>query len=388
MSNSILSARMTDAHRELGERARAYFTPRWLEQWRAAPGGPLRKDVWPELAERGFLGVSLPREHGGQGLGLLGALVVGEALAQVGDSGVALGMHVHNEVAGEWLTSAADPTLRERYLPKLLSGELLACQCDTDPSAQEPTTAVRDGDRLILRGQKKFVVNGAQADLCFVSARLDGQPAVVVVEKDAPGVRVTHAYDKLGTRSIDSALLEFDDVEVPADRVVARSGVSQLMRWNRVMSRMRFLIAVDAWLIHRMLLTHIVDYSTNRELGGRALSAWPINAHALARARADQELMEAGITDGYLRLTEGGSTVPEIAELKWFCVERATELASLSTDLEGGAGYMWDSVALRAHAQLRGLRMSGGSQTTMLTIANHSMACRAELGDQDRAGVA
>ncbi|MFJ8005330.1 acyl-CoA dehydrogenase family protein [Streptomyces fagopyri] len=379
---------MTDAHRELGERARAYFTPRWLEQWRAAPGGPLRKDVWPELAERGFLGVSLSREHGGQGLGLLGALVVGEALAQVGDSGVALGMHVHNEVAGEWLTSAADPALRERYLPQLLSGELLACQCDTDPSAQEPTTAVRDGDRLILRGQKKFVVNGAQADLCFVSARLDGQPAVVVVEKDAPGVRVTHAYDKLGTRSIDSALLEFDDVEVPADRVVARSGVSQLMRWNRVMSRMRFLIAVDAWLIHRMLLTHIVDYSTNRELGGRPLSAWPVNAHALARARADQELMEAGITDGYLRLTEGGSTVPEIAELKWFCVERATELASLSTDLEGGAGYMWDSVALRAHAQLRGLRMSGGSQTTMLTIANHSMACRAELGDQDRAGVA
>jgi alkylation response protein AidB-like acyl-CoA dehydrogenase len=73
--------------------------------------------------------------------------------------------------------------------------------------------------------------------------------------------------------------------------------------------------------------------------------------------------------------------VPEIAELKWFCVEKATELAVLGTDLEGGAGYMWDSVALRAHAQLRGLRMAGGSQTTMLTIANHSMACRAEIAD-------
>jgi acyl-CoA dehydrogenase len=104
-----------------------------------------------------------------------------------------------------------------------------------------------------------------------------------------------------------------------------------------------------------------------------------VNEHALARARADQELMEAGLTECFLRLTEGGSTVPEIAELKWFCVERTTELAGLATDLEGGAGYMWDSVALRAHAQVRGFRMSGGSQTTMLTVANHSMACRAEL---------
>jgi alkylation response protein AidB-like acyl-CoA dehydrogenase len=379
VSNSILSPRLTEAHRELSRRASACLTPQWLEQWRTAPGGHLRKDAWRELARSGLMGVSLPVEHSGQGLGLLGALVLGEALGKVGDGGLALGLHVQNEIACDWLVSAEDDGLRDRFLPGLLAGELVACQCDTDPSAREPATAVTDGDRVLVTGRKRFVVNGAIADLCFVSVQLDGEPAVVLVEKATPGVRVTEVYDKFGTRSVDSAQVEFDTAEVPGRQVISRRGVSQLMRWNRVMARMRFLIAADAFFTHRMLLAHMIRHSTARELGGRPLSAWPVNEHALARSRADQELMEAGLTECFLRLTEGGSTVPEIAGLKWFCVEKATQLASLCTDLEGGAGYMWDSTALRAHAQLRGFRMAGGSQTTMLTVANHSLACRAEL---------
>lgn len=379
LSNGILSTRLTPRHHELRERAAACLTPQWLERWRTAPGGHIRKDAWQDLARQGLMGASLPAEHGGQGLGLLGALVLGEALAQVRDGGLALGMHVQNEIACDWLVSSGDAALRDRYLPGLVAGTLVACQCDTDPSAGEPTAARTEGDEVVVHGRKKFVVNGANADLCFVSVQLDGEPAIVLVGKTTPGVRVTEVYDKFGTRAIDSALVEFDQARVPASQVVSRRGVSQLMRWNRVMSRMRFLIAADAFFTHRMLLAHIVEHSTARELGGRPLASWPVNEHALARARADQELMEAGLTECFLRLTEGGSTVPEIAELKWFCVERATELAGLATDLEGGAGYMWDSTALRAHAQVRGFRMSGGSQTTMLTVANHSMACRAEL---------
>ncbi|MEV5176631.1 acyl-CoA dehydrogenase family protein [Streptomyces flaveolus] len=379
MSNSVLAAHLTDAHRELEVRARSYFRPEWLEHWRTAPGGPLRREAWTDLAAHGFLGVAVPRDHGGEGLGLLGSLILAEALAGLDDAGVALGTHVDTEVAAAWLLSAEDAALRETWLPRLLAGDAVACQCDTDPSPDEPTTASLTGEEVEIRGRKRYVVNGAVADLCFVAADLDGQPAIVLVEKDRPGVRVRHVYDKLGTRSVDSALLEFDAVRVPRSHVVTRRGLSQLMAWNRVMSRMRYLIAADAFFIHRRLLAHAVRHTTTRRLGGRTLAQWPVNAHALARARADQELMEAGLADAYVRLARGAGAVPEVAELKWFCVERATELAGLCTDLEGGAGFMWDSPSLRAHAQLRGLRMAGGSQTTMLTIANHSLACRAEL---------
>jgi alkylation response protein AidB-like acyl-CoA dehydrogenase len=379
LTNQVVAERMTAAHHELLSRAVGFFTPQWLDAWRTTSDGYLDKGVWPELARQGYLGVSLPVDLGGQGLGVLGSLVLGEALAQLGDGGALLSMHVHNDVAGQWLASTRQAALREQYLPRLLDGTLVACQCDTDPSPRERAIATLDGDEVVVRGAKLFVINGAGADVCFVNVLLDGAPAIVLVDKDRPGVHITKVYDKLGTRCIDSARVEFADVRVPAGHTVARGGLGQLLHWNRVMSRMRFLIAVDAYLTHRQLLARIRDYAAVRELGGRPLAAWPVNTHALARARADLELMEAGIADILVRLDGGAAPVPEISELKWFCVERACALAALCCDLEGGAGYMWDSASLCAYAQLRGLRMAGGSQTTMLTIANHSLACRAEL---------
>lgn len=381
VTSEVLAGRMTPGHQELLQRARHYFTPERLAGWRDSAGA-LRARAWRDFAAAGFLGVALPTELGGQGLGLLGSVVLAEALSQLGDAGVLLGMHVHNDVAGTWLAGAG-AELRERYLPALLSGTLIACQCDTDPAADQPTTATYEGGDLVIRGRKLFVINGAVAGLCFVRVLLDGAPAIVTVPKDRPGVRVVKVYDKLGTRGVDSAMVEFDGVRVPASAALSRGGVGQLMRWNRVMSRMRFLIAVDAYLIHCRLLADITRHATARQLGGRPLAAWPTNGHALARAAADGALMASGIADVLGRLDAGEPAVPEVAELKWFCVERASQLAALCCDLEGGAGYMWGSPSLRDHAQLRGLRMAGGSQTTMLTIANHSFACRAELAGTD-----
>ncbi|MEV0407214.1 acyl-CoA dehydrogenase family protein [Actinoallomurus sp. NPDC050550] len=375
----------TERHRELARTARTMFTPDRLAGWRDGPDGPLTARAWRDLARHGLLGVPLAAELGGRGLGMLGSLVLSEAMAPLGDAGIMLAMHVHNDVATQWLADA-DPALRDRYLPGLLDGTLSACQADTDPSADEPATACRTGGHVVLRGAKQYVINGAGAGLCFVSARLDGERALVLVPKQTPGVSVAHVYDKFGTRSADSARIEFDDVRVPADHVLSRGGVGQLLRWNRVMSRMRYLIAFDAYLIHRRLLDHAVRHVTHRRLGGRLLGDWPATAHPLARARADEELMAAGIAALAGRVDGPSAPVPEVAELKWFCVERACDLARLCCDLEGGAGYMWDSPSLRAYAQLRGLRMAGGSQTTMLTLANHSFASRAELDGLGEAG--
>jgi len=380
-TGSVLAELVTPAHEQLLRRAQQFFTPDRLAGWRDGNGGALTDRAWRDVAQYGFLGVGLPREHGGQGLGVLGSVLLSEAMAQLGDGGVLLSMHVHNDVAGHWLADA-DADLRQRYLPRLLDGTAVACQCDTDPSEDEPTTATRTDDEIVIRGSKLFVINGDSAGLCFVSVQLDGTSAIVMVEKDRPGVAVAKVYNKLGTRTADSARVEFDDVRVPVAHVLSRGNIGQRLRWNRVMSRLRYLIAVDAYLIHQRLLDRIVRYSTQRPLGGRSLAAWPVNSHALARARADQELMAAGIA-GLIDQLDGTTVpVPEVASLKWFSVDRACALAALCCDLEGGAGYMWDSPSLLDYAQLRGLRMAGGSQTTMLTIANHSFACRAELDAQ------
>lgn len=379
LTTGVLASEMTPAHEELRARAMAYFSSQNLAQWRHSPDGFIRKETWAEFGENGFLGVSLPRKLGGQGLGTLGGIIINEALSQIEDAGLTLGMHVQNEIACFWLASAKDGSLRERFLPGLLSGTLVGCTCDTEPSGQLESTAFRKNGELILHARKAYVVNGANADLCFVSVLLEDKLATVLVEKDCPGIRIAKIYDKFGTRAIDSVLIEFDGVRVPESHIVSQRGLQQLLHWNMVMTRARFFIAADAYLIHRALLSHILEYGSHRRIGDVALASWPINRHALARARGDLELMEAGLAGGYNRMEARAGGVPEMAALKWFCVERATDFAAFCCDLEGGAGYMLDSHALQAYAQLRGLRMAGGSQVTMLTIANGSLAWRAEL---------
>ncbi|MDP9122034.1 MAG: acyl-CoA dehydrogenase family protein, partial [Acidobacteriota bacterium] len=307
----------TPEHRELRRSTRGYFTAARLGEWVGEPGGHLRKSQWEEFGRLGLLGTSLPRELGGGVLGLLGALILCEATARQGDLGISLGLHCQSEITAHWLATAHDEEVRRRYLPEMIAGRLVGCACDTEPSGRMESTAVRDGDALVVNGRKLYVINGANADLCFVTLKLDGEMATVLVEKDRPGVSVEKVFDKLGTRSIDSAMIGFAGVRVPASNLAGKRGVRQLMHWNKVMTVARFLMCADACLLHQGLLTRMLEYGRERRIDGRPLAAWPVNAHALARAAADQELMRAGLVDRFELLEKGRNAVAEVAALKW-----------------------------------------------------------------------
>jgi alkylation response protein AidB-like acyl-CoA dehydrogenase len=369
----------TPEHRDLRESAQSYFAAPRLREWVEKPGGYLMKSQWEELGRLGFLGVSLSRELGGRNLGLLGALILSEATSQLGDLGISLGMHCQSEITAHWLATAHGGEVRDRYLPEMIAGRLVGCACDTEPGGQMASTAVRDGDELVVNGRKLYVVNGANADLCFVTLKLDGESATVLVEKERPGVEVLKVFDKLGTRSIDSAMIGFDEVRVPAANLASKRGVRQLMHWNKVMTAARFLMCADACFLHAGLLARILEYGGKRIVEGRALASWPINRHALAQAAADQELMRAGLIDRFELLESQRNAVAEVAGLKWFCVDRTSRFASLCTEMQGGAGYMRDSEFLNAQAQILGLKMAGGSLTTMKAIAGQALAYREEL---------
>jgi alkylation response protein AidB-like acyl-CoA dehydrogenase len=382
LDHPAFAERFTPEHRDLRERARAYFQAERLPDWGIGgsdPGGHLKKSQWEELGRQGFLGISLPLQSGGQGLGLLGALILSEAVAQLGDLGISLGMHCQTEITGQWLATAHEPEVRDRYLPGMNAGRLIGCAADTEPGREMESTAVRDGGELVVNARKIYVVNGFNADLCFVTLKLDGEMSTVLVEKDRPGVRVAKVFDKLGTRSIDSALIEFEDVRVPAANLATKRGVRQLMHWNKVMTAARYLMCADACLIHRRLLDRMLEHGGSRLIDGRPLASWPVNRHALARAAADQALMTAGLVDRFERLEEGGNVVAEVAALKWFCVDRTSRFAALCSEMQGGAGYMWDSEFLAGLAQVLGLKQAGGSLTTMLAIAGQALVYRDEL---------
>jgi alkylation response protein AidB-like acyl-CoA dehydrogenase len=379
LDDAVFQRQFMPEHHDLRQRARACFTASWLEPWRREPGGHVMKPLWLELGQLGFLGVSLHRDMGGHGLGLLGALIMSEAASELGDLGISLGIHCQTEITAAWLATAHEPAIRDRYLPGMIAGRLVGCACDTEPDGPMSSTARRDGNELVVSGRKIYVINGAHADLCFVTLRLEGEMSTVLVEKTRPGVRVIKVLDKLGTRSIDSALLEFDEVRVPATHLAVKRGVRQLMHWNKVMTVARFLMCADACLLHSLLLERILEYANRRIVDGRSLASWPINRHAFSQAMADQHLMRAGLIDCFAQLEAKRNAVADVAALKWFCVDRTTRFAAWCAELHGGAGYMWDSEFLRAHAQILGLTMAGGSLTTMKAIAGQALAHREEL---------
>ncbi|HXU46987.1 MAG TPA: acyl-CoA dehydrogenase family protein [Thermoanaerobaculia bacterium] len=379
LDHPAFERRFTPEHRKLREQARCYFAAPRLNELVGEPGGYLRKSRWQELGRLGFLGVSLPREFGGRGLGLLGALIMSEATSQLEDLGISLGMHCQSEITGQWLATAHDEELRDRYLPEMMAGRLVGCACDTEPEGQMESTAERDSGELIVNARKLYVVNGANADLCFVTLKLDGESTTVLVEKDRPGVSVRKVFDKLGTRSIDSARIDFAEVRVPAVNLALKRGVRQLMHWNKVMTTARFLMCADACFLHGRALDRILDYGGRRIVDGRPLTSWPINRQELARAAADQVLMRAGMIDRFEQLESRRNAVAEVAALKWFCVDRAARFAAFCAEMQGGAGYMWGSEFLNAYAQILGLKMAGGSLTTMKSIAGQALAYREEL---------
>jgi len=383
VDHPALERLLTPAHRELRERARQTFDPARLPSWVGAPGGHLTKAQWQEFGRLGFLGISIPRELGGQGLGLLGALILSEAASGLGDLGISLGLHCQTEITAGWLATAHDAELRDRYLPAMIAGRLVGCACDTEPGHQVnrgmESTAVHDGEEVVVQARKLYVVNGANADLCFVTLKADGESATVLVEKERPGVQVLKVFDKLGTRSIDSAMIDFDHVRVPVANLSTKRGVRQLMQWNKVMTAARFLMCADACFLHGRLLARMLDYGGRRVIDGRTLAGWPVNRHALARAAADQELMQAGLLDCFELLEANRNAVAEVAALKWFCVDRTSRFAALCSELQGGAGYMWDSEYLAGLAQILGLKQAGGSLSTMKSIAGPALAYREEL---------
>lgn len=378
LDHPILQRDITPEHRALIKRATEFVSSFQLSDW-THPEGFLNKMFWEELGRRGLLGVSLAKEVGGQGLGPLGALIINEALSRLDDVGMSLGIHIQNEITAYWLASTEQEHLRHRYLPEMMKGKLVGCTCDTELSGKMESIAVRDGDELIVIGRKAYIVNAYNADLCFVSLKLDGEPATVLVEKNRPGVKIIKIFDKLGTRCIDSVVIDFDHVRVPATNVVSRRGIQQLIHWNMVMTRARFLIAADAYFIHRIALERMLVYGTKRFIGEKPLVHWPINRHALARAKTDAELMRAGIADVYSKFVRKQNPVANAAAVKWFSVDRALAFTGLCAEMEGGAGYMHESKFLHAYEQVRGLMMAGGTPTTMKVIANGALACQEEI---------
>src|SRR6266536_6722183 len=201
------------------------------EQWER--DGAVSRDVWLAAGRAGLLGIDIEERFGGGGNPDYRYYVIfNEEIARAGFSGP--GFSVHNDINGQYLKRLCTPEQRDRWLPGYCSGEIITAIAMSEPGAGSDlqgirTTAVRDGDRYVLNGQKTFISNGQLADIVIVVARTDPEAghrgiSLLMVERGMPGFTRGRNLDKLGMHAQDTSELFFTDVEVPAENLLGEEG--------------------------------------------------------------------------------------------------------------------------------------------------------------------
>ncbi len=302
----------------------------------AANGGHAT-ELWSALGEAGFLGANTPEAYGGQGQGILELSILAEEMAAGGcPSPMTI---ISPAIVASILARHASEELKQRYLPRMASGEIVVVFALTEPDAgsnshEISTTAERRGDEFVLRGQKYYISGADQAEAILVVARTGtengkGRLSLLVVDADAPGLTLVPIETALGAPERQFTLY-FDDVVVPADRLVGEQDRGLATVFSGLNPE-RIIVASIACGLARYFLGKSVDYAKDRNVWGEPIGAHQGIAHPLAWVHVRLELARlmtrkaAWLYDGGGRELEAGAAA-NIAKLA------AADAAALAFD--------------------------------------------------------
>ena len=342
---------LTDEQRELRDLVRTLTRERIAP--RAAEIDASHEFPWDVVElfrEHELFGLLFDEEHGGTGTGTLLALVAIEEVAKAcATSALILAVQ---ELGSLGLKLAGSEEQKQRYLPRLASGEWLCAYALTEAgsgsdSAAMRTTARRDGDEYVLDGSKRFITNAAVANLYTVFAKTDPEAghagiSAFVVESDAAGFEVARLEPKMGIAGSTTGELVFEDCRVPADNLLGEEGEGFRIAM-RILDRSRPGVAAQGLGLAQGATDYALEYARSRETFGKALSE-----HQLIQAKlADMETAcqaARGLLYTFGQLVDEGVEGPELtkasAMAKLFCTDTAMWVTTEAVQVLGGYGYI------------------------------------------------
>lgn len=344
------------------------------EKWEKE--GRVPRDLFAKLGKIGLFGLRIPESRGGVGLGHLASAAVAEELGKSTFGGVMASVAVHGELALPYLYRYGSAELQDRYLPGMMTGELIGALAVSEPDAGSDvaamkTRAIRDGDEFVVNGTKMFISNGDSCDVVVLSTKTDLEVAphrgisLFMVEKGTPGFSVSRTLDKHGWRSSDTAELVFEDCRVPARNLIGEPnrGFYAIMR---NFQNERLVLAAAALGEAKKALEMTVEYVKNRRAFGRVLWAKQAIRHKLAELAAAVEAGAQLINHSAWLLDQGQGAVREVSMVKAFMSELVNRVLYSCVQFHGGMGYMRESAIERMSRDARLHPIGGGATEVML----------------------
>jgi alkylation response protein AidB-like acyl-CoA dehydrogenase len=331
-----------------------------------------------QLGELGYLGMTVPEEYGGTGLG---AVAYAGAMIEFSkaDAGAAVAVSVQNSLVNDALVMFGTEEQKKAFLPKLTSGEWLGCFSLTEAGAgSDPgslrASAVRDGDHFVLNGVKNFTSNGGFADVIIAFLQTDKEKgakgiSAFLVRSDAPGFAVGKHENKLGIRTSSTTELVFTDCRIPAANLLGKENKG-LNIALATLDGGRVGIAAQAVGIAEAALEESVKYAKERTQFGQKLAEFQSLQFMLADMAVDVEVAKAMLYRVASMKDAGKKHTKESAMIKLFASEMSHRVCHKALQIHGGYGYMKDYKVERLYRDQRITEIyEGTSEIQRLVIA-------------------
>jgi isovaleryl-CoA dehydrogenase len=308
------------------------------------------RDLWPKLGELGLLGITVAPEYGGSGLGYLAHVVAMEEISRASGS-VGLSYGAHSNLCVNQIHRWGTPEQKQRYLPRLVSGEHLGALAMSEPGAGSDVMsmrlhAARRGDRYVLNGSKFWITNGPTADVLVVYATVDpalGPRGVTafLVERGMPGFSTAQKLDKLGMRGSDTCELVFSDCEVPAANVLGEVGQGARVLMSGL-DYERVVLAGGPLGLMRACFDAVVPYVHDRRQFGAPIGTFQLMQGKLADMYTSLSSCCAYVYAVARACDAGRTTRMDAAGCILLASESATRMALEAVQALGGNGYIND----------------------------------------------
>ena len=306
------------------------------------------RDLWPELGELGLLGITVESQYGGSELGYLAHVIAMEEISRASAS-VGLSYGAHSNLCVNQLHRWGNADQKQKYLPKLVSGEFLGALAMSEPGAGSDvmgmrTTAVRDGDHYVLNGSKMWITNAPGSDVVIVYAKTGPDMAsrnisAFVVERGTQGFSTPQKLDKLGMRGSDTSEVLFEDCRVPAANLLAEEGKGTAILMSGL-DYERVVLAGGSLGIMAACMDLVLPYVHDRKQFGRPIGEFQLMQGKIADMYTAMNASRAYVYAVARACDRGMTTRFDAAGCILVAAEKATWMACEAIQALGGNGYI------------------------------------------------
>jgi alkylation response protein AidB-like acyl-CoA dehydrogenase len=342
--------------------------------------GIVPREVWRKAGDAGLLLANMPEAYGGAGADFAMTAVVMEELSRGGFTGPGFGLH--SDIIAPYILHYGTEEQKRDLLPKMARGECIGAIAMTEPGTGSDlqgikTTALRQGNEIVLNGSKTFITNGQNADVVIVVAKTDPAKgakgtSLVLVERERAGFSRGRNLEKIGMKAQDTSELFFDNVRLPPANILGEEGKG-FQYLMQELPQERLIIGIQAVAAMEGALQWTIDYVKSRQTFGRPVIDNQAIRHTLAEIKSEVDVARV-FTDRCLDLHLAGKLdVVTAAMNKYWTSDAQCNVMDRCLQLFGGYGYMWEYPIARAYADARVQKIYGGTNEIMKELIARSL---------------